>query len=316
MIEGEQHGPLVSIIIPCWNCESFVGQAIESAIAQTYRNIEIIVIDDGSTDESLEVIKSYGQRILWETGPNRGACAARNRGFAISQGGLLQFLDADDHLHPDKILQQVEYMNGYGLDSVFCNALVVPVSSPSESHEWYHATDEDAVCAAFGSNAGTSTGLHRRRFVHQAGGFDETLPCAQERDFHLRLACLGARFGVLPIVLVTLFRRPGSISANYVRVIDQYQIIVSRAWQILEARGELSEHRARAASAFLAGAAAQYAKLGHYDQAKHYLSQSTLYHPSYGSRVAVLLSRLLVPLARFLGHRSTAKAFAMFARFR
>ncbi|MBK8909688.1 MAG: glycosyltransferase [Rhodospirillales bacterium] len=95
--------PLVSIIIPCWNAEAFVGEAIDSALAQTYRNAEVIVIDDGSTDGSLEVIKSYGDRIRWETGPNRGAPAARNRGLALAAGAYVLFLDADDLLLPPAI---------------------------------------------------------------------------------------------------------------------------------------------------------------------------------------------------------------------
>ena len=78
--------PLVSIIIPCYNAEKYVGEAIESALAQTYPNKEVIVIDDGSTDGSLQVIKSFGHRIRWETGPNRGGSAARNRGIELARG--------------------------------------------------------------------------------------------------------------------------------------------------------------------------------------------------------------------------------------
>ena len=73
--------PLISIVIPCYNAERYVGEAIRSALSQTYPNVEIIVIDDGSTDGSLDVIRSFGGAIRWETGPNRGGCAARNREF-------------------------------------------------------------------------------------------------------------------------------------------------------------------------------------------------------------------------------------------
>jgi glycosyltransferase involved in cell wall biosynthesis len=70
---------LVSILIPCFNAERWIGQAIESALTQTYKLTEIIVVDDGSTDGSLEVLRSFDQHIRWETSPNRGANAARNR---------------------------------------------------------------------------------------------------------------------------------------------------------------------------------------------------------------------------------------------
>ncbi len=76
---------LVSILIPCYNAERWIGQAIESALGQTWPNKEVIVVDDGSTDGSLEVIKSFGDRIKWETGPNRGGNVARNRLLELSR---------------------------------------------------------------------------------------------------------------------------------------------------------------------------------------------------------------------------------------
>lgn len=94
---------MVSVIIPCYNAERWVAEAIQSCLDQTYSPIEVIVIDDGATDRSLEVIKSFGQRIRWETGPNRGGNCARNRGLALSKGQYVQFLDADDYLLPEKL---------------------------------------------------------------------------------------------------------------------------------------------------------------------------------------------------------------------
>ena len=98
---------LVSIIIPCYNAKKYLKQAIDSVLAQTYPHCEVIVIDDGSTDSSLEILKKYHQLIRWETGPNRGGCAARNRGIEIANGEWIQFLDADDMLHPEKIATHV-----------------------------------------------------------------------------------------------------------------------------------------------------------------------------------------------------------------
>ncbi len=98
----------VSIIIPCYNAEKYVAEAIQSALDQTYPHCEVIVIDDGSTDGSLEVIKCFGDKIRWETGPNRGGCAARNRGLELAQGEWIQFLDADDLISAEKIERQME----------------------------------------------------------------------------------------------------------------------------------------------------------------------------------------------------------------
>jgi hypothetical protein len=99
--------PLVSIIIPCYNAAEYVAEAIQSALDQTYPNCEVIVIDDGSTDGSLEVIKSFGGTIRWETGPNQGGCAARNRGLELARGEWIQFLDSDDRITTGKVASQV-----------------------------------------------------------------------------------------------------------------------------------------------------------------------------------------------------------------
>lgn len=103
-------GGLVSILIPCWNAARWVRQAIESALAQTWVSKEIIVADDGSSDGSLEIVKSFGDKIRWETGPNRGGNAARNRLTGLAKGEWLQYLDADDYLLPDKIARQMAFL--------------------------------------------------------------------------------------------------------------------------------------------------------------------------------------------------------------
>lgn len=98
---------LVSIIVPCYNKERYVAEAIQSAIDQTYPRCEIIVIDDGSTDGSLDIIRGFGDKIRWKSGPNRGGSAARNSGLELANGDWIQFLDADDTLGPSKVEAQI-----------------------------------------------------------------------------------------------------------------------------------------------------------------------------------------------------------------
>src|SRR5262245_44085768 len=105
--------PLVSILIPCYNAERWVGQAIESALAQTWPVKEVIVVDDGSQDRSLSVIESFANRIRWQAGPNRGGNVARNELLELAQGTWLQFLDADDYLLPEKIAKQAVFLEGH-----------------------------------------------------------------------------------------------------------------------------------------------------------------------------------------------------------
>lgn len=98
-----KHKSLVSIIIPCYNYGRFLSEAIDSALNQTYKNIEIIVVDDGSTDDTDEVIARYKDKIRYFKQSNKGVCMARNKGIAMSKGDYIVMLDADDWLAHDYI---------------------------------------------------------------------------------------------------------------------------------------------------------------------------------------------------------------------
>ena len=104
--------PLVSVLIPAYNVERYAAETIRSVLDQTYPNVEIIVVDDGSTDRTVEVLQpfeAYGVRLIAQD--NAGACVARNRALAEAQGDYLQYLDADDLLSPDKIERQVDLLS-------------------------------------------------------------------------------------------------------------------------------------------------------------------------------------------------------------
>jgi glycosyltransferase involved in cell wall biosynthesis len=101
--------PLVSILIPAYNAEKWVGAAIASALGQTWRQKEIIVVDDGSTDETLAVARQLeSNEVRVVTQPNQGAAAARNKAFSLSRGDYIQWLDADDLLSPGKVAHQMQ----------------------------------------------------------------------------------------------------------------------------------------------------------------------------------------------------------------
>jgi glycosyltransferase involved in cell wall biosynthesis len=120
----------------------WIGQAIESALGQTYVSTEIIVVDDGSTDGSLEVLRRFGQHIRWETGPNRGANAARNRLLSLARGSWLQYLDADDYLLPDKIEPQMALVaDNPGVDVIY--SPIVIESWPLETGSSYHTVIQE-----------------------------------------------------------------------------------------------------------------------------------------------------------------------------
>ncbi len=117
--------PLASIIISSYNYGSFVGHAIESALNQTYRNTEVIVVDDGSTDNSGDIIASYGDRIIPILKDNGGQASALNAGFKSSRGEVILFMDSDDMLLPGAVAKAVELLHEPGVAKVHWPLLVI-----------------------------------------------------------------------------------------------------------------------------------------------------------------------------------------------
>jgi glycosyltransferase involved in cell wall biosynthesis len=289
---------LVSIIIPCWNGEGFVGDAIRSALAQTYARKEVIVVDDGSTDRSLDVIASFGDAIRWESGPNRGGSAARNRGLALANGQLIQFLDADDVLHPQKLEVQVEAIRSSPAQVTFCWGNVEPDSEWRNQFRRPYAGD--AVEFLLDGPLHIPAPLHRREVLRASGGFRIELDCAQEFDLHLRMACMGVTFDVLPVPLFTVRQTPGSVSSDPLRVLARLPEIVFRARDILIAGRRSSDARARALAAVLTRGSRVWLRHRRYPEAERFLRLARQIHPgggierAYGPRTRPLL-RLLGP---------------------
>ncbi len=193
---------LVSTLIPCHNAERWIGQAIDSALGQTYPHHEVIVIDDGSTDGSLKIIKSFGDKIRWTTGPNRGGNAARNRLLELARGDWLQYLDADDHLRSDKISRQMEFLATYAEepDVIFgpvtlehwapCYCRHELLSIPEPHDPW--------VLLASWRLPQTGACLWRKQAILDVGGWKHEQPCCQEHELYLRLIIGGKRFAYCP----------------------------------------------------------------------------------------------------------------------
>jgi glycosyltransferase involved in cell wall biosynthesis len=209
--------PLVSIIIPCYNGERFLREAIDSCLAQTYRPVEIIVVDDGSTDGSLDILKSYGDAVIWETKSNRGPSYARNRGFDLSSGKYIQYLDADDYLLPEKLERQVKVLEETGVDVVYSDWQVL-YHLPDGNELWSDIVGFDMhkdILTPLLSRRWlrTEAPLFRRDIVQHAGGWDENIRAVEEKDFHLSVALAGARFHYEPGCL-SVFRRYGRVTLS------------------------------------------------------------------------------------------------------
>ena len=189
--------PLVSILIPCFNAEKWIGQAIESALAQTWAEKEVILVDDGSSDGSLAIIKSFGDRIRFETGPNRGGNVARNRLLDLARGDWLQYLDADDFLLPNKVTDQMEFVKqNPHADIVFSR--VIQESRTTGTVRQSVAGEPPAldpwILLVLWELPQTGAVLYRKEAVTSVGGWKVDQPCCQEHELYLRLLLNDRKF--------------------------------------------------------------------------------------------------------------------------
>jgi glycosyltransferase involved in cell wall biosynthesis len=197
-MEIEKHNtPLVSILIPCYNAERWVGHAIESALAQTWPAKEVIVVDDGSTDNSLTVIRQFAGRVRLEAGPHCGANPARNQLLTLARGEWLQYLDADDYLLPEKIAKQMQMIKSAPQADVVLGSVGLEYCSPAETRQELREAPEPHdpwVLAIRGRFVETSGALWRRKTLEAAGGWKPDQPCCQEQELYLRMLAAGANF--------------------------------------------------------------------------------------------------------------------------
>lgn len=270
-MQGSSSRLVVSIIIPCFNGEEFVGDAIRSALAQTYPHKEVIVIDDGSTDGSLDVIRSFGNAIRWQTGSNGGGGAARNLGLALARGKFIQFLDADDFLLPECVGRKVEAWQQEP-DICPCCDWTREDGAGTTTLERSTVHPDHSVVAVLTGQIQISSPLHLCEDLLRVGGFDISLPCSQERDLHLRLACEGVRFRHLTKPLFVVRRRAGSVSDDYTRVLLQHGKVFSRAAEILGQNGQLTSDRRFALARALAADGRRLFHRGRVAEARKYWS--------------------------------------------
>jgi len=183
----------VAVIIPCYNAEKWVARAIQSVLDQGYPNLEAIVIDDGSTDNSLDVIRSFGDRIRWETSPNRGAPAARNRGLALTQAAYVMFLDADDYIEPGSIANWVG--TAHSADLILGCFASEHAGVREASRQPHSVADSYSILRNWlnGQFTPPCSVLWRRSFLLNIGGWNESVKRNQDGELVVRALIEGAR---------------------------------------------------------------------------------------------------------------------------
>ena len=194
-------GPVVSAIIPTFNRGHIVCEAVDSILRQSYPKIEVIVIDDGSTDDTLEALRPFGDKIKIIAQNNSGPSAARNHGIAASRGEIVAFLDSDDLWLPTKIERQVALMEkaGKSVPCCLCNITMQWVDkeltsfqisglTPSSGEGIWLNADEILATRFVLLNQGIAI---RREVLDRIGGFAESLRVLEDHDLSLRLSLEG-----------------------------------------------------------------------------------------------------------------------------
>lgn len=242
---------LVSILIPCWNSERWIADAIKSALVQTWSQKEIIVIDDGSTDESLNIIKRFGNWIRWETGPNRGGNVTRNRLLEIASGEWVQYLDADDYLLPNKVRNQASFLVTYPETDVVFGPVVLEHCGNGQTRQEMLAIPEPHdvwILLARWYLPQTGAPLWRRNALVEVGGWRPDQPCCQEHELYLRLLMQEKRFRYCPHggAVYRQWSQTTVCKKNIPEVHRQRLAIEQRMEEFLGGRGLLTHERRHA----------------------------------------------------------------------
>ncbi|AHK79781.1 glycosyltransferase [Ectothiorhodospira haloalkaliphila] len=257
--------PLVSVVIPTHNAERFIGEAIDSALDQDYPHKEIIVVDDGSTDQTLDIARSYQDRITLIAQANQGAAVARNAGLDAAQGEFIAFLDSDDLWLPGKLTAQVHHLLRHPeIDLVFSRWRVWKPDPDEEfsmpSDEFLASSDDPTKDSPdivpeksgwlynqllFTSALHTITVMARRRLIERVGPFDVELKRGQDYDYWIR-ASRHTQIHQLDRVFA-LYRLHGNGCAKKWPHENYERIVVEKAlarWGLVGPNGERTEPKA------------------------------------------------------------------------
>ncbi|MCS6288427.1 MAG: glycosyltransferase [Nitrospira sp.] len=221
--------PRVSVVIPTYNCAKFLGRTIDSALKQTYRDFEIIVVDDGSTDGTQALVAAYKESVRYVYQSNQGASAARNAALSRASGEFIAYLDADDLWLPDKLARQVEFLDAHST----CGFVHTEVSVIDEQDTVLHACfNQDTKrpipqgqCVRdllLRSHIQTLTVLERRTAFDDAGKFDLRLPVAQDYLHWISVGLQGYGVGYLPEPLGQYRWRAGSLMSSQRRLLGDF----------------------------------------------------------------------------------------------
>ncbi|MHB1052274.1 MAG: glycosyltransferase family 2 protein [Thiobacillus sp.] len=194
--------PTVTVIIPSYNCEPYIAETINSVLNQSFTDIELIVVDDGSTDRTREIVASFGAPVRLVTQENARVCAARNRGISEAAGQYICLMDHDDYWFPHKLEQQVALLQAHPEAGVVYSAFILWHADENERFPEPASFDLESFPDGIDSELSgwiyhqflldcwmlTSTAMFRREVFERCGNFDVRLPYSEDWDLWLRIS--------------------------------------------------------------------------------------------------------------------------------
>lgn len=214
--------PRVSVIIPAFNAAGCVRRAVDSVLGQSFQDVELLVVDDGSTDATRAILAEYGNRVRLLARENGGPAAARNHGLHHARGEYVAFLDADDYWITEKLERQVELLDTQPAVGFCSTATQVVDSAGRPAGDWPCRPDAGPlpdILFQHGTviSGSTSGVLARRHLIEAIGGFDPVLRGFEDPDLWIRLAAI-TRYACIPEALTVVVRTPNSVSGNLVNM--------------------------------------------------------------------------------------------------
>lgn len=217
--------------MPCYNAARYVAQAIESVLNQSYQDVELVVVDDGSTDASVSIIERYlSTQVVLIRQHNQGASVARNNGIQASRGNYLAFLDADDFWHPQFIVRMLEALEGSDAILAYCGWQIVDADETPRPAFIPPEYENERKVVSLLSNASLwpiHGMLTYRQAVIDAGSFDASLPACEDYDLWLRLTMTNAIVRVPVSLAYYRWHKPlqetdkRAVDAEYIRKIKR-----------------------------------------------------------------------------------------------
>lgn len=280
--------PLVSIIIPNYNHGAYLGDAIQSVLAQSYSNIEIIVVDDGSTDDSRAIAESFGNRIHYIWQQNSGLCAARNTGLAAAKGVYIGLLDADDMLEPDYCQRLVSALLAFpNAEGIICGYRFVDEDNNSLPQiESRSLIGQELYELLLKGNflVPESILLHRRCYKN-VGSFDTDLTACEDWDMWLRVS-QSHRIISTERVLTRHRIVPDSMSSDPARMLNNRLAVLNKHIGPEPTAGS-GRHQQRATYGYVYfSSALEYEQIGDSDAATRYLAKSAHLYPEIMTEVS------------------------------